>query len=81
VIRFEGKNLLELPEEEMRMLRGSRISMIFQSPRTSLNPVLAVGWQIERLLRLHKKEDSRTAQDETVGCSVRSGSLARAYLP
>ena len=67
VIRFEGKNLLELPEEEMRMLRGSRISMIFQSPRTSLNPVLAVGWQIERLLRLHKKEDPRTAQDETVG--------------
>jgi oligopeptide/dipeptide ABC transporter ATP-binding protein len=65
-IRFEGRNLLDLSEEEMRSLRGSHISMIFQSPRTSLNPVLSVGWQIERLLRLHKKEDSKTARDHAI---------------
>lgn len=65
-IRFEDKNLLELSEEEMRPLRGSHISMIFQSPRTSLNPVLSVGWQIERLLRLHKKEGPKTARDHTI---------------
>jgi peptide/nickel transport system ATP-binding protein len=65
-IRFEDKNLLELSEEEMRPLRGSHISMIFQSPRTSLNPVLSVGWQIERLLRLHKKEDPKTARDHAI---------------
>jgi peptide/nickel transport system ATP-binding protein len=65
-IRFEDRNLLELSEEEMRPLRGSHISMIFQSPRTSLNPVLSAGWQIERLLRLHKKEDSGTARDHAI---------------
>lgn len=65
-IRFEDRNLLDLSEEEMRSLRGSHISMIFQSPRTSLNPVLSVGWQIERLLRLHKKEDSKTARDHAI---------------
>ena len=65
-IRFEGRNLLNLAEEEIRSLRGSHISMIFQSPRTSLNPVLSVGWQIERLLRLHRREDSKTARDHAV---------------
>jgi len=63
---FEGKNLLALPEEEMRAIRGSHISMIFQSPRTSLNPVLTVGWQIERLLRIHGKEDTRKARDQAI---------------
>jgi oligopeptide/dipeptide ABC transporter ATP-binding protein len=52
-IRFEGRDLLALPEEELRAVRGARISMVFQSPRTSLNPVLPVGRQIERLLRIH----------------------------
>ena len=65
-IRFEDRNLLDLSEEEMRSLRGSHISMIFQSPRTSLNPVLSVGWQIERLLRLHKREGSKTARDHAI---------------
>lgn len=66
IIRFEERNLLNLSEEEMRRLRGSRISMIFQSPRTSLNPVLSVGWQIERLIRLHKKEDPKNARDQAI---------------
>jgi oligopeptide/dipeptide ABC transporter ATP-binding protein len=65
-IRFAGRNLLDLSEEEMRTLRGSHISMVFQSPRTSLNPVLSVGWQIERLIRLHKKEKAKDAHDQAV---------------
>ncbi len=50
---FEGKNLLALPEEELRHIRGNRISMIFQDPMTSLNPVLTVGFQIMEALQLH----------------------------
>ncbi len=65
-IQFAGRNLLGLSEEEMRTLRGSHISMIFQSPRTSLNPVLSVGWQIERLIRLHKKEHTEKARDQAI---------------
>jgi peptide/nickel transport system ATP-binding protein len=65
-IRFAGRNLLDLSEEEMRPLRGSHISMVFQSPRTSLNPVLSVGWQIERLIRLHKKEKAKNARDQAI---------------
>ena len=52
-IHFDGRDLLTVPEEAMRSVRGSQISMVFQSPRTSLNPVLPVGRQIERLLALH----------------------------
>src|SRR5512144_3240498 len=52
-IAFDGRDLLALPEEAMRRIRGAQISMVFQSPRTSLNPVLPVGAQIERLLVLH----------------------------
>lgn len=65
-IRFEDKDLLQISEEEMRALRGAHISMVFQSPRTSLNPVLSVGWQIERLLRLHKKEGPNVAREHAI---------------
>lgn len=50
---FEGKDLLTLPERELRRIRGSRIGMIFQEPMTSLNPVLTVGMQTAEPLRLH----------------------------
>ena len=53
-IRFEGRELLDLPEEQMRRIRGAQISMVFQSPRTALNPVLPVGRQIARLYELHQ---------------------------
>ena len=53
-IMFEGRDLLQLPEAEMRKLRGNDISMIFQEPMTSLNPVLSVGRQIGETLRLHQ---------------------------
>ena len=53
-IQFEGRNLLELSEPEMRDVRGNEISMIFQEPMTSLNPVLTIGRQIAEALVLHR---------------------------
>src|SRR5262249_45970928 len=53
-IRFQGRDLLALSEAEMRRIRGNEISMIFQEPMTSLNPVLSVGRQIGETLRLHQ---------------------------
>jgi oligopeptide/dipeptide ABC transporter ATP-binding protein len=52
-LRFEGTELLSLPERRMREVRGNRIAMIFQEPMTSLNPTWPVGHQIEESLRLH----------------------------
>ena len=54
-ILFEGKNLLEYSEPEMRQIRGNKITMIFQDPMTSLNPVLTVGEQIAEVILLHNK--------------------------
>jgi len=51
---FDGKNLLEMDREEIRKIRGNEISMIFQEPMTSLNPVLRIGEQIAEAARLHK---------------------------
>jgi ABC-type dipeptide/oligopeptide/nickel transport system ATPase component len=53
-IYFENKNLLSLPEHQMRMLRGNRISMIFQEPMTSLNPVFTIGDQIMEAIMVHQ---------------------------
>ena len=53
-IAFEGRDLLSLPEEEMRKVRGNEISMIFQEPMTSLNPVFTVGRQIAEALTVHR---------------------------
>ena len=53
-IRFEGRNLLDCTPDEMRAIRGNEISMIFQEPMTSLNPVLTIGQQIGETLRLHQ---------------------------
>jgi peptide/nickel transport system ATP-binding protein/oligopeptide transport system ATP-binding protein len=53
-IVFDGKKLLELSEFQMRKIRGNRISMIFQEPMTSLNPVFSVGDQVAEVIRLHQ---------------------------
>ncbi|MEW6404863.1 MAG: ABC transporter ATP-binding protein [Chloroflexota bacterium] len=53
-IVFDNRNLIELPESEMIHVRGNRISMIFQQPQTSLNPVLRVGDQIAEVLNIHQ---------------------------
>src|SRR6185437_4368117 len=53
-VLFVGRDLLELPESDMRKIRGNAISMIFQEPMTSLNPVLTIGRQIAEALVLHR---------------------------
>lgn len=61
-IRFRGRNLLDMEENELRQIRGKKIGMIFQEPMTSLNPVLRIGAQVEESLRLHEnlpKEEYR----------------------
>jgi len=52
-IEFDGRNVVELPAADLRGIRGSQISMIFQEPMTSLNPVFTVGYQLTEVLRLH----------------------------
>ncbi|HVE49601.1 MAG TPA: ABC transporter ATP-binding protein [Casimicrobiaceae bacterium] len=61
-IRFEGRNLLELPADAMRELRGDRISMIFQEPMTSLNPAFTIGDQIVEVIRRHRRVDATQAK-------------------
>jgi oligopeptide/dipeptide ABC transporter ATP-binding protein len=53
VINFQGRNLLELGDEEIRQVRGAQISMVFQEPMTSLNPVLSIGHQLTETICLH----------------------------
>jgi oligopeptide/dipeptide ABC transporter ATP-binding protein len=65
-ITFDGQNLLELPESEMINIRGNRISMIFQQPQTSLNPVFRVGDQIAEVLNLHRDLGKKAANDRAV---------------
>jgi ABC-type dipeptide/oligopeptide/nickel transport system, ATPase component len=65
-IRFQGKDLLKFSEREMRSIRGNEISMIFQEPMTSLNPVLTVGRQLGETLRLHEGLDRKAAETRAV---------------
>ncbi|MBN9435851.1 ABC transporter ATP-binding protein [Bosea sp. (in: a-proteobacteria)] len=65
-IRFQGRNLLECSDAEMRQIRGNEISMIFQEPMTSLNPVLTVGRQIGETLRLHQNMSKAQATERAV---------------
>ena len=60
-IRFGGRDLVALDEEEMRKIRGDRISMIFQEPMTSLNPVLTIGFQVAEALSYHRDMGRREA--------------------
>jgi peptide/nickel transport system ATP-binding protein len=60
-ILYGGKNLLNLSEADMRRIRGDRISMIFQDPMTSLNPIMTVGDQIAATIRLHREKSRREA--------------------
>jgi oligopeptide/dipeptide ABC transporter ATP-binding protein len=65
-ILFEDKNLLALPNAEMRAIRGDDIAMIFQDPMTSLNPVYTVGEQIAEALRLHRKLSRKAAREAAI---------------
>jgi len=65
-ILLEGRNLLDLPEDEMRKVRGGSISMIFQEPMTSLNPVFTVGDQIAEGIRLHQRLSKRESWTKAI---------------
>ncbi|MEO5765080.1 MAG: ATP-binding cassette domain-containing protein, partial [Casimicrobiaceae bacterium] len=65
-IMFNEKNLIGMPVRELRDLRGGDISMIFQEPMTSLNPVFTVGFQLEEVLRLHMGMTGRAARARAI---------------
>lgn len=65
-VKLAGRELLTLPEEDMRQVRGNEISMIFQEPMTSLNPVLTVGDQISEALTVHRDLSGSAARKEVV---------------
>ena len=62
VALFEGKNLLEATQDELRHLRRTRIAMIFQDPMTSLNPVKSIGWQLEEAVLVHRNVTRKEAR-------------------
>ena len=65
-VTLEGTDLLSLDEDRMRAIRGNRISMIFQEPMTSLNPVMRIGDQITEAVRLHRRVTSKEAWSKAV---------------
>ncbi len=65
-ILLDDRNLLELPESQMRKIRGGRISMIFQEPMTSLNPVFTVGDQIAEAIQIHEKLTKKELRERIV---------------
>jgi peptide/nickel transport system ATP-binding protein len=74
-IRFEGRELTALPENQLRQLRGSALSMIFQEPMTALNPVMRVGDQIAEALRAHHPRTSRAEVRRRVLAAMREVNL------
>jgi len=67
-ILFEGEDLLKKSQAEMRRIRGNEISMIFQEPMTSLNPVFTIGDQIMEAIMLHQKLDKKAARKRPSRC-------------
>ncbi|NUM33626.1 MAG: ABC transporter ATP-binding protein [Candidatus Brocadiae bacterium] len=65
-ILFHGKNLLDLPYSEMRKIRGKEISMIFQEPMTSLNPVFSIGYQLMEVFKFHQNMEKEEAFERSV---------------
>ena len=65
-IWFDGREVLSLPDGEMRRIRGNEMAMIFQEPLTSLNPVFTVGDQIAEQVKLHKKVKDKEAKDRAI---------------
>ncbi|QEZ47104.1 ABC transporter ATP-binding protein [Cupriavidus oxalaticus] len=72
-IRFEGKNLLDVSDREMRAIRGAEIAMIFQEPMTALNPLYTIGNQIVETLALHEGLDRRAARERAIALLERTG--------
>ena len=74
-IRFDGRNLLELGDAEMERIRGNEISMIFQEPMTSLNPLFTIGRQVSEAIALHQGLSRREAMNRAVEM------LRQVYIP
>ena len=72
-VMLEGRNLLALEEHEMREVRGAKISMIFQEPMSSLNPVFTCGNQIVEAIRLHRRMSSGEARDLAIQMLAKVG--------
>ena len=72
-IFFNGSDLLSYSERQMRKIRGNQISMIFQEPMTSLNPVFSVGDQVGEVIRLHKKLSAKETRSRVVDMFHRVG--------
>lgn len=66
-ILWKGRNILRLPEAEMREIRGAQIAMIFQNAQLSLNPIYSIGRQLVAVLRLHRGMSRSEARDEAIG--------------
>jgi ABC-type dipeptide/oligopeptide/nickel transport system ATPase component len=65
-VLLEGRDLLALPEAEMRRVRGRRIAMVFQEPMTALNPTFTIGFQVVEAVRAHRRLGRREAREEAV---------------
>ena len=81
---FEGRDLFQLRESEMRSLRGNEISMIFQEPMTSLNPVFTIGYQLSKVFTLHQNLSGKAARqkaaDVLAACEIASPArILKAY--
>ncbi|MBV8208711.1 MAG: ABC transporter ATP-binding protein [Burkholderiaceae bacterium] len=72
-IRFEGRDLADLSEVEMRQVRGRRVAMVFQEPLAALNPLYPIGAQIGEMLRLHESMHWRVAHERVVELLTRTG--------
>lgn len=72
-IKFKGRDLLSLSEEEMRRLRGDRIAMIFQDPMMTLNPVLRIGVQLTETLKAHREISDEDARAQSIAALSRAG--------
>lgn len=74
-VLFEGRNLAAMKPAELRHIRGNRISMVFQDPMMTLNPVLSIGTQMTETLFAHRKINKKEAEDLAVEC------LRKVYIP
>ncbi len=72
-VHFDGRELLTMPEAELRHIRGNRVGMVFQDPMTSLNPVIRVGEQMMEGLRLHRRLSASAAREAAVAMLAKVG--------
>lgn len=79
-VLFDGDDLVRVTEKRMQEIRGKEISMIFQEPMTSLNPVLTIGYQLGEVIRLHMKMDRRRAKKYAEGMLIQVGIPRAGYV-